>query len=129
MTTAFDTVGELLSAFRQAQDHKDECDAALKRARESCDALASKIKAAMEEHGTEKISAGGVTASIVTKWRARYDPAAWSDLVKWAAANGYDYLIQRRLTDSKVMELVDNGVELPSSLTVESYKDINFRRT
>ena len=60
MTTAFDTVGELLSAFRQAQDHKDECDAALKRARESCDALESKIKAAMDEHGTEKISAGGV---------------------------------------------------------------------
>lgn len=128
-TTTSNTLGDLLAAFRQAQDHKDECDAALKRAREACDVLELKIKFAMEENGTEKTTAHGVTASIVTKWRAKYDPSKWSDLVKWAATNGYDYLIQRRLTDSKVMELVDNGVELPDSLSVESYKDINFRRS
>jgi hypothetical protein len=122
------TIGELLAAFRKAQDYKDECDEALKSARQACDVLELKIKIAMEHAGTEKTSAHGVTASIVTKWRAKYAPDKWSDLVKWAAGNGYDYLIQRRLTDSKVMELVDQGVELPDGLSVESYKDINFRR-
>jgi len=122
-------IGELLAAFRTAQDHKDDCDAALKRARETCDVLELKIRLAMESQGTEKTSAHGVTASIVTKWRAKYTPEKWGDLVKWAAANGYDYLIQRRLTDTKVMELVDKGVALPEGLSVESYKDINFRRS
>lgn len=123
------SIGELLAAFRAAQDHKDDCDSALKRAREACDVLELRIRLAMESQGTEKTSAHGVTASIVTKWRAKYTPEKWGDLVKWAAHNGYDYLIQRRLTDSKVMELVDNGVELPDGLSVESYKDINFRRS
>jgi len=123
------SIGDLLAAFRAAHDHKDECDMALKRAREACDLLELKIKIAMDAQGTEKTSAHGVTASIVTKWRAKYAPEKWSDLVKWAVANGYDYLIQRRLTDTKVMELVDRGVELPDGLSVESYKDINFRRT
>ena len=128
-TTEPATLGQLLAEFRKAQDHKDDCDAALKRAREACDNLEYRIREAMEAAGTEKTSAHGVTASIVTKWRAKYDPAHWGDLVKWAASNGYDYLIQRRLTDTKVMELVDKGVELHPGLSVESYKDINFRRS
>ena len=123
------TIGELLADFRKAQDHKDDCDAQLKRAREACDVLELRIRLAMEAAGMDKTSAAGITASVVEKWRAKYEPAKWGDLVRWAAANGYDYLIQRRLTDSKVMELVDNGVELPEGLSVESYKDLTFRRS
>jgi len=39
------------------------------------------------------------------------------------------YLIQRRLNDSKVLELVDNGVPLPDGLTIEGYDDLAFRRS
>ncbi len=87
------------------------------------------INAKMQELGIESAAEDGVSISIKTKWRARYDPDLWADIMKWAATNGVSYILQRRLNDAKIMELVDNGIALPEGLSVESYQDLAFRRS
>ena len=82
-----------------------------------------------EATGTEKISAGGMSISFNPEaLRAKYDPDKWSGIVRWAAETGNDFIIQRRLTDAKVVSLIESGVPLPDGLDVETYLKINIRR-
>lgn len=56
----------------------------------------------------------------------RYDPDKWNDLVEWASSTGNQHIIQRRLNDSMIEDLVDVGVELPAFITPKFYDDIKF---
>jgi hypothetical protein len=123
------TLGELCAAFRAKRDQLDEIEAQAKAARKTCDELEGEIMRRLEASGAESISAAGITFTVKTKFRASYDPAEWSEIVRWAAGSGLDYIVQRRLNDAKILELVDKGVILPDGLTIQSYKDLTFRRS
>lgn len=60
--------------------------------------------------------------------RARYDPEAWPETQKWLIEHDYGHVIQRRLNDRAVVELLDQGVELPDGLSVEAYPKLSIRR-
>lgn len=124
------TLGELIHLYARLDSEIDEREAAtdvLRKQREECKAA---IKGMMEVpgKGQDKATAAGLTFSMVTKDRAKYDPGEWPNIVKWAVETGNDHIIQRRLTDAKVVELIANGVALPWGLTVESYRDVQVRR-
>ena len=123
------TLGDLIRSWKQQKALVEEHEAAAKSARALLDDMETDINAKMHELGIESAAEDGVSISIKTKWRARYDPDLWADIMKWAATNGVSYILQRRLNDAKIMELVDNGIALPEGLSVESYQDLAFRRS
>jgi uncharacterized protein YlxW (UPF0749 family) len=100
------------------------------------DAELSKMKAELEAEvrkfhevsGLSQFRGAGLTISVSEKMRAAYEPEHWPAIAKWAVDTGHEYIIQRRLTDKKVLELIDNGVPLPEGLTVKGYTDISIRR-
>ena len=60
--------------------------------------------------------------------RAVPDPEHWDEIHKWFVDSGYGYCIHRRMSDSKVLDLLMNGVELPKGLSFEFYTKVAFRR-
>jgi hypothetical protein len=122
------TIGGLLAKLRKAQDSKDELNAALNLINKEIGDVERDLLDVMKESGQVKAADNFISVSLGQKWRATYDPAKWPGIVKWAVETGNDHIIQRRMTDTKVMELVDTGVELPDGLGVESFPDLSFRR-
>lgn len=123
------TLGDLIRAWKAQKFLLEECEAQSKSARALLADMEMDIQSKMKDLGIESASEDGVSVTTKTKWRAKYEPELWGDIVKWAASSGLDYVVQRRLNDAKIMELVDNGVPLPQGLTVESYNDLAFRRS
>lgn len=125
-------LSDLLTEKRRLQDAIDAINRELSEAKRVNDDLERQILDAMTAQGmTEdgaKLTAGGITVTRKTKWRAKYEPEKWEAVHKWLVDSGYGYCIHRRMTDSKIMELVDSGVALPDGLGVESYTDLDFRR-
>lgn len=123
------TLGDLIRSWKKQKALVEEYESAAKSARGLLDDMEIDINAKMRELGIESAAEDGVSISVKTKWRARYNPELWADIVQWAAANGVAYIVQRRMNDAKIMELVDNGIALPEGLSVESYQDLAFRRS
>lgn len=125
-------IADLLADKRRVRDELDTVNQKLATLREADTALDRQIMDAMTEAGlTEagaKVSGSGMTVTRTNKWRAIYKPEKWADFFKWCAVNNYDYLIHRRMSDAKIMELVDAGVALPDGVTVESFPELNCRR-
>lgn len=83
-----------------------------------------------EATGCSKFGNGKVSCTIDAEaMRAAYDPELWPEVVKWAVATGNDHIIQRRLSDAKVLELIDNDVPLPDGLRLEPYTKVSIRRS
>lgn len=126
------TVAELLRELRAVRDQRDDLNSQLSALTEKDEALQARIKAAMTAQELNKdgakVSGEGLTATWREKWRATYVPEKWPDIVRWAIDNGCDYIIQRRLTDAKVMSIVDSGGTLPDGLSVEAYTALDIRR-
>lgn len=124
---------ELLQALRNEKDWQDELNGNLAKSKAKADMIEAEIVAKMKEAGLDndgaKVSANGMTVTLRHKFRAAYDPAKWSQVVKWAVDTGHEYIIQRRLSDKPVLELMDNGTPLPDGLSVTSYEDLDFRRS
>lgn len=123
------TIADMLADLRAVKDRKDELNAALKEANQQESEFEGEILAALEISGVDKASLNGAgTASRVTKWRAVYEPDKWQDLVKWCAENNRTDIVQRRLADSRLLEMMDAGKELPVGVTMKPYSELSFRR-
>lgn len=142
----------LFAEYRAALDAESEANAAKSRAAKAVEEIEYRIRDLFEKTGRwEKgvsAKASGVTVSVVEKVRATYDPAKWPDVVRWAVQNDYTYIVQRRLNDKAIAELVmppsaeeiaaekkirGEGWEwkatpLPDGLGIEYHKEIAFRR-
>lgn len=82
-----------------------------------------------ERTGLEQIAGAGLTVRFdPAATRCRYDPDRWQEIVRWAVQTDNLHVIQRRLTDGKIIELVENGTPLPEGLTLESYVGLSVRR-
>lgn len=127
------TIAELAAEYRRLWDESDALTAKQKDINARMGDIERDIREAMKNagkvnDGDADTVAGVMRMTIRQKWRAGYEPDKWSDIVRWCVENGYDYLIQRRLSDAKVMDLVDNGISLPDGLQVSPYEDVDFRR-
>jgi hypothetical protein len=126
MTTA--TIGELVADYAALTAEIDEAELAIAVLVRKKNDLKSAIRHMMTEQGLDRTSSSGLTLSVVTKLKARCEPDKWPSVVRWAVENGYDHIVQRRLTDAKVLELVDNGIALPDGLGVETYPDLSIKK-
>lgn len=122
-------IGTTLADLRRVKDQREELGLADAKLAKQEAALKAQLLAFHESTGLLKLADHGLTVSFNPgAMRTCYDPEKWSDIVKWAASTGHDYIVQRRLTDAKVIALVEEGVALPEGLTLESYIDISIRR-
>lgn len=123
------TIGELLAMKYNLHERKDELSADLSAVNKSIADVDEALMKQLRDSGQTKASDDRVTVSITDKMRAKYDPEKWPAIMESLVKAGYGHVVQRRLTDAKVIEMIENGVELPDGLTVESYPDLSFRRT
>ncbi len=123
----------LLADYRRLLDLKDDQNAAVKATTDQLNQIESQLRAGLEARGQfvdgAKTGIAGLTLTVNRKWYAKYDPALWPVIVEWAGTQGMSHLVQRRLNDKAVMELVDSGKGLPAGLGVESVLDLQFRRS
>ena len=122
-------INETCELFRQIRDEIDEVEGRLKVLKQELHTQEAKILEHLSSNGIDSIKAAGVTFTVKEKFRATYDPELWPTIMDWATGCGFQHIIQRRLSDAKVLELIDAGVALPEGLTVQSYKDLAFRRS
>lgn len=129
MSTVSINAGSMAARFKELQDRKDELQAQLKEVNKDIEEAEHQIGEYMAAESLDKLSANGITLYYKDKARARYEPEKWGELVAWAVRVGRTDLVQRRLSDAKVLELMDSGQEMPDGLTVEFYKSLEFRRS
>lgn len=122
----------LLAEYRRLLDLKDEQNEAVSGTNRQLEKIEAKIRDGLTARGQmvkgAKTGIDGLTLTVAEKWRAKYEPELWPTIVEWAGAHGMSHLVQRRLNDKAVMELVDSGQGLPVGLSVEAFLDLNFRR-
>ena len=127
------TMNDLLGRYLELLDEKEELDALVNGIKSSLadieGAIQNKLEAEDQMKAGTKVGIEGLTVRVREKRKARYDPDRWMEIVKWATDNGKEFLVQRRLNDNVVMELVDQGVPLPTGLSVRCDTGLSFRRS
>lgn len=126
------TPAELIRRLRANSDATDEHNAALKVLGAEWDELEAALMASMDQQGMTgdgaKLSTADGTATRGTKWYCSYEPELWPAIVAWAVENGRTDFVQRRLSDAKILEAIDNGATLPAGVTAASKPTLSFRR-
>jgi hypothetical protein len=122
-------VGDLLKELRSIRDEREklsERQTALGKREEE---LKGELIAFHNQHGVERVSDHGLTVWFNDRaMRARTDPEQWGAIFRWAVETGNTHIFHRRVTDSKVAGLVEEGVPLPEGLTLEIFCDVGVRR-
>jgi hypothetical protein len=126
------TFGPLLEQYAEILHRRDEVQAALFAVRQELDTIEAAIKDAMHGQGMgagDKVAASGITCTLRDKWRTKYVPEKWESILRWAVNTGHEYIVQRRTSDTKIVAFVAEGGTLPDGLGLESYLDLDFRRS
>lgn len=121
-------ITQILEQLRAVKDEKDTVNARLSELAATEADIERQLREFHETSGLDSVSGGGLTVSFKPQLRAAYDPDKWTSIVRWAVDTGHEYLIQRRLTDTKVAELAMSDVGLPDGLRVESHLAVSVRR-
>lgn len=131
--TTTPSLSDLIGLYRKGLDEMDRINAERSAQQKRNDELEWQVRQAMTAAGLvnkgDKMTACGLTVFIQEKIRDKYDPARWPSIVEWAVRTGNIHIIQRRLTATKISELIDAGVEMPEGLGVEFYHDLGTRRS
>lgn len=123
-------VQSLLAELHQLSGHIDELNAELARCNKRWAVIEQSLLDFSNANGIDSFRGAGITVSFDTSaFRATYAPERWVDVVRWAVASGNEHIVQRRLTDKKVIDLVDAGIALPEGLNLEQFTKISVKRT
>jgi hypothetical protein len=128
-TMSAGSVQTTLAALRAVIDEREKLATADRELSKEKERLEASLLSFHNESGLDSLSGAGLSVSFDGEaMRAKYEPDRWAEIVKWAVSTGNDHIIQRRLTDAKVLDLIEQGVELPAGLTVENYTKLSVRR-
>lgn len=122
-------VNELLNRMVDIKGAKEELNKRLSELSSEEDTIEQALIHWYGTSGLKSVSNDFATVSFdPDAIRVRYDPEKWSDIVKWAVTSDNLHIIQRRLTDAKILSLVTEGTALPDGLTLDNYTKVSFRR-
>jgi hypothetical protein len=128
-TTAKLDLNPLLTELRSIIDQREQLARQDKELSERRSAIERQLLDFHHSSGLDSLSGGGLGVGFdPTALRAKYEPEQWNNIAQWAVATHNEHIIQRRLSDAKIVELIDSGVELPAGLSVEQYVKISIRR-
>ena len=122
------TIGQLTEAYREVLGSLDENRAEQKLLNQQKSDLAIEVMRRCEAEGIDKLSGNGITLSLRDKAVVKID-GDWQDIVAALTATDHAYLIQRRITASKLQEEMVAGMRLPEGITVETIREISHRRS
>ena len=122
------SVGEALSELRSLSDEIDTHAAALKDLNKRWDELERFLEEQGETLGLRSFSNDHITATLVSDLRVNYDPEKWADLLKWSLDTGNLGVVQRRLGDRVLKDLLDSGHAIPPGVTFLPYTKVSIRR-
>lgn len=122
------TTGEILARFRQLSDELDKVKAHEKRLNAEWDELEKAIAEESERQGVPSFSANGVRVKVEPAYRVSYDPSRWGELLGWAANTGNLAVIQRRIGEKAVLDLIDAGQGTPPGVELSTYTKVSVTR-
>lgn len=122
------SVGEALSELRSLSDEIDTHTAALKDLNKRWDELERFLEEQGETLGLRSFSNDHITATLVYDLRVNYDPEKWADLLRWSLDTGNLGVVQRRLGDRVLKDLLDSGQAIPPGVTFLPYTKVSIRR-
>lgn len=131
-------ISELAACIAKLRGEKDRCDAELSVIKGKIDETEFKMRSAMEAQGFEEgasVKMCGLRFTLRTKMRGACEPDKWLNVLKFAA-NGivvdgklvvYHNLIHRRMTDSVLVDMAENGIPWPEGVRMEPVKMLEIR--
>jgi hypothetical protein len=122
------SLGELVEAYRVMLAERDALNAVEKQVNQAIDTLQTVLRAKIDEAGLDKVSGNGISVWLDEQAIVKIDPDKWEDIVDSLAESGKSYLIQKRITASKLQDLIDAGEVLPEGLTLDSLPTLKHRR-
>lgn len=124
-----ETPDELLTRLRNVMDEQDTTNQRLAELRADRDSIEAKL---LDLHKTTKLTTfanDALTVSVAPNtMRVGYEPEKWDGIVKFFVEAGRTDLVQRRLSEGKILELLDSGAPLPDGLKFDGYTKISVRR-
>ena len=122
-------LGELAEAYNNVLSEKDAAKLLLRRIDAAESALRAILRDKLNEAGIEKFTGAGITISVEDKEVAAIDDTKWDEIMAQLIADGESHLIQRRITGSRLSDLITSGYALPEGLSLTSFPTIKHRRT
>ena len=123
------TITPLLEELRSVIDRREELATEDKGLAERKAEIERALLEYQKATGVEALKGGGMSVTFdADAMRAKYDPERWDAIIRWAVEQNQTHIIQRRMTDAKVIDLVNTGVALPDGLTLEPYVKLSTRR-
>lgn len=122
------TIDDCLAELRGVLDEAEKIDEIKSRLAKRRAELESEIIAFSEKSGLTSFKTDKLSVTVTEDLRFKYDADKWDDLVRWAVDTGNLFIIQRRLTDSRIKSLIADGVALPAGLTQEGHTKVSSRR-
>lgn len=120
-------VGSLVAEYVQCRKELNNLTETEKTIRARMKTIERDLATEAENQGVEGFKTKLGTVTVKEKLRAAYDPEKWHDIVKWAWDTNNAHIVQRRLTDAKVVELIENDIELPEGLRLDPYTAVSIR--
>ena len=124
-------IGKELADMRRLLDDKERLNAELSDINKAIGKIESRLSDYCEKVGVDQIKADGVLSVSVKKTlRIGYDKDNWDALVEWAATTGNHHIVQRRISERPVRELMDTlGDDFPAHLfTYDEYSKVSHKR-
>ena len=118
---------EIITKLRSIMDEKDQIKAREKELNQEKEYMEGLLIPMMRAEGINKFSSDGIgTASI--KPKIVYQVPDWNVIHEFIIKNNEPGLLQKRLSESKIKELLEGGIEVPGIKKIELDK-VNFRRS
>ena len=131
--TTTENIGKLIEQMKVVLADLDKAEAVVESLSKVKTALRMKLMDAMKRAGQDsdgaKVAADGLTVTWRDKTRVDYDPAQYESIQRWAVENGYGGIFYRQFSARKVEDLAEAGVVLPPGLALQTYHDLDVRRT
>lgn len=124
-------IGYEVKALRELLDARDELNAQLKENGNAIRQIEDRLTDYCEKVGVDQVKVDGVLSlSIKDELRISYDKDNWDGLIRWAADTGNIHIVQRRISEKPIKELMSTlGDNFPAHLfKYDEYKKVSTRR-
>jgi hypothetical protein len=124
-------MGRELANLRSLIDEKERLAAEQKTIQKRIDAAQYRLSDYCESIGVDQLKVDGVLSFSVSKdLRVVYDKDRWDELVAWAASTGNSHIVQRRISERPVKELMETlAGDFPAHLfKFDEYNKVSTRR-
>jgi len=121
------TPGERLADYRQLLTEIDETTSKLNALKMEKAEQQDELMDVLGELGLNELKGEGITIKKTEKLFARID-GDWEDIQKSLIEQGYGYLVQKRVTASKLEDAMCAGLRLPDGLDLDGVETISHYR-